>query len=230
MSSLRSTRQTFNESNLEPLECLVESKRVLIVCEGEKLRSEHLYLSLYKQKFKLESFDIEIVPCGKKSDFYHITQKVLECINKNRGNPYTHVFCVADVDDDKDEKNKKVNIEIGRLKKKCGKQEVRAIISNPCFEYWILLHLYYTTAEFKDDEALKKEIDIYLSNLKIEMEYAKNNQKFYRMIIDSYEIALKNAKQVQKYHKDGGKNENYPNPSTQFGELIGFLNNKIARS
>ncbi|WP_104712847.1 RloB family protein [Helicobacter cetorum] len=203
-----------------------KSKRVLIVCEGERLCSEHLYLSLYKQKFKLESLDIEIVPCGKESDFVHVVSKALKFIDGSKDNPYSHVFCVADVDNDK-KKNKRVNTEIGNLKKKCGEQEVRAIISNPCFEYWILLHLHYTTAFFKDDKELKKEIDSRLKQEKCNMEYSKNNKKLYRVIVDKYETALKNAKQVCKWHKDNGKNEDYPNPSTQLNELIGFLDTEL---
>ncbi len=113
----------------------IKTKRVLVVCEGEERCSEHLYLWLYKQIFKLENFDIKIVPCGKKSDFHHIVQKALECINKSECNPYTHVFCVADVDNEK-EKYKKVVEKIDELKQQCTTQEVRAIISNPCFEFW----------------------------------------------------------------------------------------------
>ncbi len=117
----------------------IKTKRVLVVCEGEEKCSEHLYLWLYKQIFKLENFDIKIVPCGKKSDFHHITQKALECINKSERKAYTHVFCVADVDDEK-EKYKKVVENIDGLKQQCAKQKVRvevgAIVSNPCFEFW----------------------------------------------------------------------------------------------
>ncbi len=113
----------------------IKTKRVLVVCEGEEKCSEHLYLWLYKQIFKLENFDIKIVPCGKKSDLHHITQKALECINKSERNPYTHVFCVADVDNEK-EKYKKVVEKIDGLKQQCATQEVGAIISNLCFEFW----------------------------------------------------------------------------------------------
>ncbi len=94
---------------------------------------------LYKQIFKLENFDIKIVPCGKKFDFHHITQKALECINKSERKAYTHVFCIADVNDE-EEKYKKVGEKIDGLKQQCDKQKVRvevgAIISNPCFEFW----------------------------------------------------------------------------------------------
>ncbi len=204
----------------------IKTKRVLVVCEGEEKCSEHLYLWLYKQIFKLENFDIKIVPCGKKSDFHHITQKALECINKSEHNPYTHVFCVADADNEK-EKYKKVGEKIDGLKRQCAKQkvrvEVRAIISNPCFEFWILLHFCYTTAFFKNDKDLKGEIDCQLNKSKKSEKYQKCDQKLYKIIVKRHEMALENAEQVQQVQEQNNESKNYPNPCTQFNDLIRFL-------
>ncbi len=89
------------------------------------------------------------------------------------------------------------------------------------FEFWILLHFCYTTAFFKNDKDLKGEIDCQLNQLKKSEKYQKCDQKLYKTIVKRHEIALKNAEQVQQQNNES---KNYPNPSTQFNELIRFLN------
>ncbi len=86
------------------------------------------------------------------------------------------------------------------------------------------MHFCYTTAFFKNDKDLKGEIDCQLNQLKKSEKYQKCDQKLYKIIIKRHEIALKNAKQVQQVQEQNNESKNYPNPCTQFNDLIKFLN------
>ncbi len=71
---------------------------------------------------------------------------------------------------------------------------------------------------------LKRGIDCQLNKLKKSEKYQKCDPKLYKIIVKRHEIALKNAEQVQQTQKQNNESKNYPNPSTQFNELIRFLN------
>ncbi len=69
---------------------------------------------------------------------------------------------------------------------------------------------------------LKRGIDcqLNLNKLKKSEKYQKCDPKLYKIIVKRHEIALKNAEQAQKQNNES---KNYPNPSTQFIDLIRFL-------
>lgn len=104
--------------------------------------------------------------------------------NREKGDEYWVVF----------DKDKHTNIpEAFAL---AQKENINIAISVICFEYWVLLHFYYTTKPFKNCDEIIKEIK---SN------HLKNYQKCsncFEELRDEIDKAIKHAKQVEKSVKN----------------------------
>ncbi|RAX56793.1 hypothetical protein CCZ01_08400 [Helicobacter monodelphidis] len=114
---------------------------------------------------------------------------------QNKTNTYDSTYCVFDKDT-----HTSFNQAISKIK---NNRKLIHIISNPCFEYWILLHFEYTTKSFGQsgnspcqeltDHCLKK----YLQN------YCKS-YKFDDKVNSKIKTAIENAK---KAYKDAEKDD-----------------------
>ncbi|WP_278319566.1 RloB family protein [Clostridium tepidiprofundi] len=79
------------------------------------------------------------------------------------------VWCVFDVDINYNT-NRAIQSkieEIQKAKKIADKNKIKLGISNPCFELWYLLHFEYTTANFKNYDAVKKRLSRYIDNCEL---------------------------------------------------------------
>lgn len=54
------------------------------------------------------------------------------------------------------------NSQMERAYKIAKRNEIRIILSNPCFELWYLLHFMYTTAELRDFNAVYDHLKKYI--------------------------------------------------------------------
>ena len=70
---------------------------------------------------------------------------------------------------------------------------IQIALSNPCFEFWYLLHFQYTTKFFKDYPAVKNALTTYLPD------YEKAGD-VYNQLAEHTAIAIQNAKRVEQYH------------------------------
>lgn len=104
-------------------------KRLLIVCEGSK--TEPHYFRDMRQDLRLKTADVKI--CGKEcgSDPVSVYKYALkESDDDDVG--YDAVFCVFDTDSHKNLDQALEMIERAN--------SFVAIVSSPCFEFWLLLH------------------------------------------------------------------------------------------
>lgn len=126
---------------------------VLIVVEGEK--TERDYLKKLIDKYKINTANFEIV--GKGEGPLSIATTAIQKFDEAYGTPnsFDQVFCVFDRDSFGDFNDavtlcENKNSEIISRMKELGEEPdeereyFKAITSNPCFEYWVLLHLNYT--------------------------------------------------------------------------------------
>lgn len=115
-------------------------ERILIVTEGSK--TEPYYFSAIKDHLRLSSADVEIIGKGKAP--ITIVKHSIELHKGQRDNTFDKVFCVFDRDTHPsyDEALDEINIINRRLKS----EVFVAIVSNPSFEYWYLLHFTDTDA------------------------------------------------------------------------------------
>ena len=137
--------------------------RVLIVCEGKK--TEPAYLSDLRDELKAPTVSFEIVGAG--ADPSAVVARAIELAKANDGD-YDFVFCVFDRD---------MHARYADACERCRKfkrvgnaaPKLIAITTNPCFEYWLLLHLKPTTRPYRQtgnktsgDQALSEFTKAYL--------------------------------------------------------------------
>ena len=189
--------------------------KVLIVCEGEK--TEPYYLIALRDHLKLSQANIKIDPNCDSSPT-SVVKYAKELIKESLKNPYDHVFRVIDRDRHSD-----FNTAIAQINGYKNKDtKLHAIVSNPCFEFWILLHFNYTTKLF-GTSGDSPCINLIKKNLKVFIEdYKKGDKAIMPTIIKSgLEMAIVNAKRANKTAKKNGSD----NPTTQMDELVNYLKN-----
>ncbi|MCV3453552.1 RloB family protein [Campylobacter sp. FU_520] len=174
-----------------------ENEVILIVCEGEK--TEKNYLNRLKDFFNLSNVSINIIS-GKDSDPLKIVKFTKE---KSKGNSYDKIYCVFDKDTHSD---------FDKARQKCKKYKFEAITSNPCFEFWILLHFTYTTKSFSTNSPCNELINTCLK--KYIKDYTKNYD-FTNIIQQNLNAAIANA---QKANEEAEKN-NYTSSYTFMDKL-----------
>lgn len=171
---------------------------ILIVCEGEK--TEKNYLNQLKDYLKLNNVQIKIIS-SKNSNPLQVVKFAEE---KGKAYSYDKIYCVFDKD---------LHSNFNEAQQKCKKYNFEAIISNPCFEFWILLHFIYTTKTFNTNASpcnaliegcLKQHIQ----------DYSKNHN-FTNIIREKLDTAIKNA---QKANKEA-ENNNYTSSYTFMDKL-----------
>ncbi|MFY4690256.1 RloB family protein [Campylobacter jejuni] len=185
-----------------------ENEIILIVCEGEK--TEINYLKQLKNFFRLNNITIDIIS-SKDSNPLQVVKFAKE---KNDLFDYNEVYCVFDKDTHAN--FTKAQEECEKYTKKYIKKDknfkFEAIISNPCFEFWILLHFTYTTKSFSTNSPCNELINACLKA------YIKNytkNYNFTNTIQQNLDTAITNA---QKANKEAEKN-NYVSSYTFMDKL-----------
>lgn len=171
-------------------------KKVAIFVDGE---CELWYLQMMKRNEN--ALNIDLLPkLPRKKKLLELYKEV-----KNSANDYDLVIWIVDLDKIREEE---------RSKKKGGdspKEEfikyydelsqvdnVEIIVSNPCLEYWLLLHFEYTAKPFTNcNEAnvlLKKHIKDYDKSEKF---YVKND--LYKKLKANQQDAVKHAKKLGEF-------------------------------
>ena len=128
--------------------------RVLIVCEGEK--TEPNYFKEIVDLCKINTANVEVDgSSGSSPDsvLKHAINRYKEA--KQQGFSFDRVYCVFDKDS-----HESYQRTIRVIKQKPSKGVFYAIVSVPCFEYWLILHYQYTTQPYsasnKVYDALRK--------------------------------------------------------------------------
>ena len=104
---------------------------------------------------------------------------------------------------------------IDKAKKLAIDNGVEFITSTPTFEYWYRLHFGYTTKTYHSSEEVQNDIKDKIKG------YTKS-MNTYPVLRDKTDIAIKNAKKVEKHHLDLGQaldNENC-NPYTAAYKVV----------
>ena len=170
------------QRNLKP------NKVILIVCEGEK--TEKNYFQRLKEFLNLISVSIEILPSPRSTPskvIDYATQKV------NESNEYDEVYCVIDRDTHSD---------FGKALDKADSIKLQntifeVIVSDPCFEFWVLLHFAKITPNFRATKspcvALQEHRDF-----KKHLPHYSKDYDFKDIIATYLPTAIKNAKAVNK--------------------------------
>ena len=189
------------QRNLKP------NKVILIICEGEK--TEKNYFQRLKEFLNLISVSIEILPSPHPTPMQVINyaeQKAKEV------SEYDEIYCVFDRDTHGDFDKALAKAKSMRLEN----ATLEAIVSDPCFEFWILLHFTKITPNLSTNQspckALQKHKD-FKENLP---RYSKDYD-FKDIIASHLPTAIKNAKAVNK--------ANLPTRQSPYTEVVRLVEN-----
>jgi len=138
-------------------------KSILIVCEGSK--TEPIYFASLKNTLRLIIADVEIV--GEGAAPITVVNKAIEMREERKHiakrsltkSAYELVYCVIDVESPVRHES------LARAINKAQDNRLEVILSNPCFEYWYILHFRKTSAPFHTNveaiSALRREHPTY---------------------------------------------------------------------
>ena len=190
--------------------------RILLVCEGEK--TEPLYF-----RDMVNAWDIGNQVKIARNDGFSPDRIVAQADElyaqaKQEGDGFDDIYCVFDRD-----AHEHFNAAINRLHTlKANGRPLNAVVSVPCFEFWLLLHFGYTEKPYSST-GNKSVGNAVVSDLKKKpgfTKYDKGMVGVFKLLAPNLEQALKHAQQLAA-HRAG--NDEHPNPSTQVHLLVNRL-------
>lgn len=186
--------------------------RVLIVCEGEK--TEVVYLDELCRALRLPG--VRIV--GRGAGPVAVWKRAQEEFARDQD--YDRIACVFDRDTHQDYVSVLAEIrqhtETGKIgKRKAGATTLMAVPSNPCFEFWLLLHFQATTAAFNGPG----DVLARLRRCEGMADYRKNQPGLFARLRPRMQIAIAHARQVRQQAEANAAE----GPLTGFDQLVEYL-------
>lgn len=194
-----------------------ENKFIFIVGEGEC--TEPNYFDKINLELRYSGVSLK-TPRFPETDAIGLVNRAIN-LKKNRECNISlkegdEIYCVYDVDENRD-----VDLEAAnRLAEANG---IKILLSNPCFEIWILLHFEPTAKAYQRDE-LYFQVKKYIKN------YEKCKE-IYSLIKPRQKTAIENAKRLNYAHDENGISLSCRrcNPSTQVFRIIEHINKDILK-
>ena len=185
--------------------------KVLIVCEGAK--TEKYYFDELAKSYDINSHNIKIVGGGgSPTNIAKMAETQYKAGKKDRI-PFDKVYCVFDKNSHADYQRALAQLE--------NKEDFEAIVSVPCFEYWLLLH-YCDSAKPYEKRGSKSACDQVISELKTHIpRYEKGGKNIFSRVQENLDTAIANAKSTLKAAQKSGTD----NPSTKVHLLVEYLQN-----
>jgi hypothetical protein len=171
-------------------------RTVLIVCEDSKSSPE--YFEKLRSKLRLKTVNVEV--CGKECGAapisvvdYAIAKKE-EVKTSSIRDGYDDIFCVIDIDNHET---------LDRAIQKAKDNKLEIIISNPCFEYWYILHFEKTGKSYSSRPKLYSKLSAHLKKHGYKP-YKKSGCDFFDIIYPLRETAIENSKGIlhSQYHNE----------------------------
>lgn len=169
----------------------LELKNVLVVCEGQTGYSEPAYLKGLKKHLKIEDSQMTVIGsevCGSApSSIIRDAKERLRQAKKDKSS-YSRVFCVFDTEFDP--QHASTPDAINMLE---SNNDITGIISNPRFEYWLLLHFEAKVFTLQN----RGELDKYM-NKHAELKEYRKQKRISNMSIFTHkiDIAVGNCKNL----------------------------------
>lgn len=181
---------------------------ILIVCEG--VETEYRYFEAMRKREGLLTVTLEVVPAGRQTG--RLVQQAID-LRRQRAQqpealPYEEVWCVFD----REAAHEPADFPAAIIR--ADREQLALAISNPCFEYWYLLHYRETDRPFRDAE----EVIEALRGNDCLPGYQKIQDVFERLL-ERREQALERAERLYERHPDQER-DRFPNPSTLVQQLV----------
>ncbi len=192
----------------------LSGKAFLIVTEGEK--TEPNYFIALRNHLQIAATDVQILhpegtdPLTLMREAIQLRDERKRMARKGVAIAYDEVWVVFDLEKPHDER-RKLAVAAMALKEAAG---IQFALSDPCFEYWLLLHEEYTTAQFADCDTVVERLKRHWND------YAKGltpTSKF----LEKLPTAVLHAERCRRHHETTGGDGN---PSTKVDILARHLN------
>ncbi len=168
---------------------------VLIVCEGE---TEVYYFNEIKKAYRL-SF-IQTVLCPTGSAPINIVNYAIDYATNNEA--IDRVFCVFDRDQHSTYGQALQLLKNPQFSENAkSKPVLTAITSNPCFEFWLLLHYEYTTKPYLQKASVSPAQQVIKDLKKYLPKYSKGSSTWFLELHKNIKIALVNSEKLKKENK-----------------------------
>ena len=150
----------------------------LIVCEGQ---TERTYFEALRRRLRLTHAEI-LFPVPAGSAPINVVDHAIEKAKESGG--YDFIYCVFDRD-----RHESFHRALNKLRDNAKRHPLHAIVSIPCFEYWILLHFENTDAPFDICDNVIDRLEKHLPG------YTKTDGKQIENILYRIENALQRAQE-----------------------------------
>lgn len=192
-----------------------ERKRIILIGTEGKNRTETKYFSGFNRYLSQYSIHFSI---GNNTDALGVINNTIASMKDIEKDDLVFSFI------DYDTLNTKKHYEsIAIALKKATKHNITVLVSNPIFEVWFLLHFRYSTRSYGDNEEVIHELRKYIAD------YEKNSDVF-NILYNKISTAIKNAIQLDEYHKQMGHIEIYEkSPSSDVYKLIELLHEDMKK-
>ncbi len=187
-----------------PREC------ILIVCEGAK--TEPLYFENLRRKLRLTTVEVDIQgeECGSAA-ISVVDHAIIKRDQRKNSHSlvqpeYHAVWCVMDVEIPQDSS-------LSKALNKAKANDLEVALSNPCFEFWLLLHFVKTGKLFQSSKEVSKELKKHYPH------YAKGDGSIFHQIYSDTDQAMTNAEAILE-EKGCSEDLQDCNPSTHVHRLV----------
>lgn len=187
-------------------------KAILIVTEGAV--TEPLYFTSLRSEYKLSVIDVAIV--GEGASPITVVDRAITLREERtrevrralrRGElaelAFDEVWCVFDVEVSHE------NASLARAIDRAVDRQINLAVSNPAFEFWLLLHFTDTTRSFRNADEVRRVLKDY------DPVYEKNEDCFPRLRAHTTD-AIARAERILR----GAADNTFPHPSTTVYKLV----------
>ncbi len=192
-------------------------KSILIVCEGKK--TEPIYFNALKETLRLIMVDVEIVGEGgapitvvnraiaRREERKQIASKSLTKTE------YEVIYCVIDVEAPTPHES------LANAVSKAKDNKLEVILSNPCFEYWYILHFRKTSAPFSRSRDAKSALR------REHSAYSESDTTIFNVVYPKTSDAIRHSKEVLNEQHNDAEDLRDCNPSTHVHKIVEYLQN-----
>ncbi len=182
--------------------------RILILCEGTK--TETSYFSKLKNDKRLTSVVVKPTPSGPRG----LWERTNAELREDRG--WDEVYCVVDHDGRVSEIID-LDTKLATLDRRYRSSRVEMILSDPCFEYWLLLHFEFTDRPFTAQPHGRTACDEVIKTLRHHLaDYSKNDSRNFKRLEERLDYAMENARRLDSTRSSGSPRS----PRTDVPRLI----------
>ena len=177
--------------------------KILVLCEG---RDERRYFNSLQREFSFTGLEIPTTRFNTPRELVREAVRLKKEARKT--NPYDRIYVVVDHDN---HPHQPEAFDQARA------NNVTMIFSNPCFEYWYLLHFSPTTK-------LHPNCDSLITQLKTHLPGYKHGKDCFEEILPRIDAAVSNAKHIcSEVRKAGSDNIYELSPFCNVWEIVNYI-------